>query len=118
MALKRSQENSGYESDKKQKLDSKDLLQNNEDNPELVIDLTKEYTGPEKRLDMMVHACRNGQKRRVHFAHVDKKSCHFQIAVAEGVWKRGKVLIHRSHSSDFDIYFFNFLHSRWKVRNS
>ena len=61
MALKRSLENSGYESDKKQKLDSKELLKNNENEPELVIDLTEEYTGPEKRLEIMVHACKNGQ---------------------------------------------------------
>ena len=46
---------------KKQKLDSKDLLQNNENRPELVIDLTEEYTRPEKRLEIMVHACKNGQ---------------------------------------------------------
>ena len=61
MALKRSQENSGYEGFKKQRLDSKDLLQNNENKPELIIDLTEKYIGPEKRLDVMVNSCRNGQ---------------------------------------------------------
>ena len=61
MALKRSQKNSNYESAKKQKHDSKEFLKHNENKPELVIDLTEEYTGPEKRLEIMVHACRNGQ---------------------------------------------------------
>ena len=63
MVLKRSLENSGSESAKKQKLDSKELLLNNENKPELEIDLAKEeeYIEPEKRLDIMVHACRNGE---------------------------------------------------------
>ena len=64
MVLKRSLENSGSENTKKQKLDSKELLEvNNENKPELVIDLTEEeeYVEPENRLDVMVHACRNGQ---------------------------------------------------------
>ena len=63
MVLKRSLENSGSENTKKQKLDSKELLVNNENKPELVIDLTEEeeYFETEKRLDIMVHACRNGQ---------------------------------------------------------
>ena len=63
MFLKRSLENSGSENTKKQKLDSKELLLNNENKPELVIDLTEEeeYFETEKRLDIMVHACRNGQ---------------------------------------------------------
>ena len=63
MVLKRSLENSGSESAKKQKLDSTEILLNNENKPELVINLTEEeeYIEPEKRLDILVNSCRNGK---------------------------------------------------------
>ena len=63
MVLKRSLENSGSENTKKQKLDSKELLVNDKNRPELVIDLTEEaeYIETEKRLYDMVNACINGQ---------------------------------------------------------